>query len=437
MGEPTFDGDQVLMRLRELPGGRELLELAHGRDDVELVGGAVRDLMLGRKPRELDIAVGGRESLPGAASAFAGELATRLGAVSTREHERFGTALVLWEGGRIDIATRRAESYPAPGALPEVRLGTPEEDLRRRDFTVNAIAVTLDTTRPGEVRAPPGALEDLRAGRLRVMHDASFLEDPTRLLRLARYRARLGLQIEEHTAGLAAAAVSARALDTVSLARIGAELRLALSEADMVRALASINDLGLLRALSAELDFDEETARDALTFLSAAGGDTRPDLLLLTMLLNPIVELPVDDQSRGRIARLLDDLEFSATDRDLALKALTDGPALARQLAFAEAPSDIHKAASRASLEAVALSAALNAAHAQSRDHFTTQAARRWLTELHNVRLQITGEDLLAVGIPEGPEIGRRLEAALMRKLDGELAAGRDAELAAALEANP
>ncbi len=103
------------------------------------------------------------------------------------EHERFGTALVEWDGGRIDVATRRAESYPAPGALPEVRAGTEQEDLERRDFTVNAIAVRLGGERRGEVRAVPDALGDLEHGRLRVLHEQSFTDDPTRLLRMARY----------------------------------------------------------------------------------------------------------------------------------------------------------------------------------------------------------------------------------------------------------
>ncbi len=431
-------GAEVLGTLHDQPGGSQLLELADGRGDVELVGGAVRDLLLGGTPRELDVVVADD------AAAFAGELASRLNALAghsaserlqSSSHERFRTALVWWDGSRIDVATRRSERYPAPGALPEVAAGTPEEDLQRRDFTVNAIALSLGGAQRGELRAVAGALEDLSAGRLRVLHDRSFIDDPTRLLRLARYRARLGFAIDEHTADLAATAVSEGALDTVSLARIGAELRLALSEADMAAALASIDRLGLLRALSAELSFDEETARDALAFLSEAGAVTRPDLLLLAMLLGPAVDQPIDDRDRGRIACLMDDLEFSASDRDLVLKALTDRLALAVELAFAETPSEIHKAASRASLEAVALSAALNALHAEDRDHFTTEAARRWLTELRGVHLQITGDDLLAAGIPEGPEVGRRLDVALSRKLDGELADDHDAELRAALEA--
>jgi hypothetical protein len=133
---------------------------------------------------------------------------------------------------------------------------------------------------------------------------------------------------------------------------------------------------------------------------------------------------------------LLEGLEFSAPDRDLMLKALTDGPAIAQELFSAEARSAIHKAASRAPAEIVALVGALAAASAGGEDNDITAAARCWLTELRGIRLAITGADLLAVGVPEGPEIGLRLEAALHRKLDGELPhTGRDGELTAALEA--
>jgi tRNA nucleotidyltransferase (CCA-adding enzyme) len=434
-------GADVLGALQDQPGGPQLLELADSRSDVELVGGAVRDLLLGGTPRELDVVVADN------AAAFANELARRLNALAgqssmenfqSSSHERFRTALVWWDGSRIDVATRRSERYPQPGALPQVVAGTPEEDLQRRDFTVNAIALSLGGAHRGELRTAPGALEDLSAGRLRVLHDASFIDDPTRLLRLARYRARLSFAIDEHTAGLAGAAVSSGALATVSLARIGAELRLALSEANMVSAIASIDHLGLLRALSTELSFDEETAHQALAFLYEAGADTRPDLLLLTMLLTPRgypLYHFVHDEARRQIARLLEDLEFSATDRDLVLKALTDGRAIAQGLAFAKTPSAIREAVLRASLETIALVGAKAAQFAKGGDNDISEAARRWLTELHSVRLQITGEDLLAAGIPEGPEIGHRLDAALDRKLDGELTGGRQAELQAAMEA--
>ncbi len=159
------------------------------------------------------------------------------------------------------------------------------EDLLRRDFTVNAIAVTLDGEHAGEVHAAPGALEDLRAGRLRVLHEQSFVDDPTRLLRIARYSARLGFELEPGTAALASEAIDTRALDTVSGARIGAELRLALGEANVLAALAALSELGALGALHPRLRFEQPVARATLALLP---GDGRAEVALLASLVLPL-----------------------------------------------------------------------------------------------------------------------------------------------------
>jgi tRNA nucleotidyltransferase (CCA-adding enzyme) len=392
--------------------------MAGEREDVALVGGAVRDLLLGETPRELDVVVAQD------AAAFARELASVLGA-DTTVHGRFGTAVVEWEAGRIDVAQRRAESYPAPGALPDVRPGTVSEDLARRDFTVNAIAVALGGPGRGTVAAADHALEDLAAGRLRVLHDGSFIDDPTRLLRLARYSERLGFQAEAHTAELAAQALAAGALATVSRARVGAELRLALGEADATAGLAALSALGVLAAIDAELSFDEALARRALALLP---DDGRRDLLLMASLLLALAAR--EENPELELFELLDGLEFTAGERErVMLSALAAAP-LVEQLALAGRPSELHRALRAQPLEAVALAGALAGPHARA-----AEMAGEWLGRLRQVRLTITGDDLLAAGVPSGPELGRRLEAALARKLDGELEAGSQAELDAALEA--
>jgi tRNA nucleotidyltransferase (CCA-adding enzyme) len=407
-----------------------LLDLAALREDVQLVGGAARDLLLGRIPRELDLVVGA--DAPSVARDLASKLGLSSGEVADRRfgvetHERFGTALVWWEGGRIDIAQRRAESYPGPGALPEVRPGTTEEDLLRRDFTVNAIAVLLGGPQRGELSTAPAALDDLMAARLRVLHEGSFLDDPTRLFRLGRYRARLGFEVEGHTAELAVQALANGALETVSMARVGAELRLALAEPDPVTAIAVLSDLGILSALDPRLRFDEPLSRGALSMLPADG---RADLLLLAGLLLDMTDDREEDPERA-IFGLLDELEFTAADRARTTKTALSGPLLADRLEAVTAASELPDAIRPSPLEGVALAGALAEQEGLARAPAT---ARRWLTELRHVRLTITGDDLLAAGVPAGPEIGRRLELALRRKLDGELTEGREAELAAAME---
>jgi tRNA nucleotidyltransferase (CCA-adding enzyme) len=413
------DGAQLLHALSAQPGGPELLKLGEGRADLMLVGGAVRDLLLGRSPRELDVVVAED------AHELAGELAVSLDAqAQITAHERFGTAVLDWEGGRVDVAQRRAESYATPGALPQVRPGDVHEDLARRDFTVNAIALGLGGAQLGHVLCVEHALADLEARRLRVLHERSFQDDPTRLLRLARYRARLQFAPEPYTAELASRAIAAGALGTVTPARVGAELRLALEEADAISALEALRELGLLQALQPGLSFDAELARRALELLPADG---RPDLLLLACALTPLAD-GAPRQAEETIYELLDRLEFTAGDRERVLRSTLAAGALAARLRKTHQPSQLHELLHPHTVEAVALAGAIG--HAAG-------AAGEWLERLRHARLEIDGNDLLAAGVPSGPEVGARLAAALSLKLDGKLADGRQAELRAALEAAP
>jgi tRNA nucleotidyltransferase (CCA-adding enzyme) len=414
----------LLDRVCELPGGRELCVLTKTHSgEIAIVGGAVRDLLLGRTPRELDVLVDAD------AAGFARELASTLQAgtgagaqeqFETTNHERFRTATVRWPGGEIDVATRRSEHYPTPGSLPEVEAGTPESDLQRRDFTVNTLSIALSGPDRGVLGGAPQAQADLDAGLLRVLHEQSFRDDPTRLLRMARYQARLGFQIEPHTAELAAQALATGALATLSHARIGAELRLALTEPDPVAALESLQELGVLAALDPALTLDPTIARVALTALPV-DPDAWPEVLLLASLLLPGGAYDTTNYET-RLRVLLDGFELPAAERERTVHSAILAPRLAERL----------RGAHDEPLEAAALAAALAEAEAQPE---AAEAARSWLSEIRHVRLEIGGEDLLGAGIAAGPEVGRRLRQALMRKLGGELdGGGREAELRAALE---
>jgi tRNA nucleotidyltransferase (CCA-adding enzyme) len=172
---------------------RDLLSALEGLPPTYLVGGAVRDQLRGAAPVDLDFAV------EGDAAEAAATVAARLDG-KVLEHDRFGTAGVRVGDADLHFATSRRERYPAPGALPEVEPAPIEEDLARRDFTVNAMAIAL----PGErLLDPHGGRPDLDARVIRVLHDKSFLDDPTRLLRALRYEARLGGRLDEHTEELA------------------------------------------------------------------------------------------------------------------------------------------------------------------------------------------------------------------------------------------
>jgi tRNA nucleotidyltransferase (CCA-adding enzyme) len=399
-----FLPEPPLARIRALPAAQPLLaRLGDGSPPVHLVGGAVRDVLLGGTPFDLDLVVEGDPA------AFAASLGGRL-----TVHDRFGTSTVALDGFAYDIARSRRETYARPGALPDVEPAPLAEDLLRRDFTVNAIAVALAGEAAGELSAAPHALEDLEAGRLRVLHDRSFIDDPTRLFRLARYAARLGFEVEPHTRELAEAAIREGAVATVSGPRIGAELRLLAREQDPVRGFRALRDLGLDRALHPGFGVhDEGLAGRALALLPADG---RPDRLVVALAAR---EVPLPE-----LRRLLDWLAFEAEDRDAIVATATRAEELASALAAAQAPSAIAAAVSGCPPELVALAGALG----------PEAPAREWLERLRQVRLAIDGRDLLAAGVPEGPAIGRGLRAALAAKLDGA-AGDRDQELAEALNA--
>jgi len=398
-----FLPEQALARVRALPAAQPLLARLADQPPVYLVGGAVRDVLLGGAPFDLDLVV------EGDAAAFAASLGGSL-----RLHDRFGTSTVVLDGFAYDIARSRRETYARPGALPDVEPAPLAEDLLRRDFTVNAIAVGLAGAAAGGLQAAPNAFEDLDARRLRVLHDQSFIDDPTRMFRLARYAARLDFVVEPHTRELASAAVRAGALATVTGPRLGAEVRLLAREQDPVKGLLALRELELDRALHRGFGLtDEGLARRALALLSADG---RPDRLAVALAAKG---MPAAD-----LAELLDRLAFEAEDRDAIVATATRADQLASALAAAQSPSAIAAVAAGAPPELIALAGALGA-DAQARD---------WLGRLRHVRLSIDGRDLIAAGVPEGPAIGRGLRAALAAKLDGR-ASDRESELAQALNA--
>jgi tRNA nucleotidyltransferase (CCA-adding enzyme) len=366
--ETPIDPERLPERLDALAGVERLREAAQGLS-AYLVGGAVRDLLLGRPRADMDVAVEGDVD----------DLSGRLGG-EVRAHVRFATATVRIEGLEVDLAATRSETYARPGALPDVRPASLTEDLGRRDFAINAMAVPLSSE--PRLIDPHGGLGDLERGELRVLHGGSFADDPTRVLRAARYAARYGFALEPETERLLRDAD----LETVSGDRVEAELRRLAAEPEARRGFELLAEWGVLelREGSAQLIDDAGAAVGAEPWASVA---RREEVVLAAALGRGVDE--------------------------------------ARQLAGA-APrraSDAVELARGRSGVVLALARALGAAWL---DHY--------VAEWREVRLEITGEDLLAEGVEEGPAVGRGLAAALEAKLDGEVA-GRDAELRAALAA--
>jgi tRNA nucleotidyltransferase (CCA-adding enzyme) len=364
-----IDLERLPERIEALPGLAAVREAASRVGaDAHLVGGAVRDTLLGLAAPNLDLVVVGDPL----------ELIEALGG-EARVHDRFATATVALARGSVDVARARSESYERPGALPTVRPAGLGEDLGRRDFTVNAIAVALAD--PRRLADPHHGVDDLRAGLLRVLHDASFVDDPTRVLRAARYAARLGLELEPRTAELLREAD----LATVSVDRVDAELRRLALEPAPRRGFELLDEWGLI-------------------VLPAGARE----------LIDGVVVLVGRQPWASVVPRT-----------EAVLGAARGASGEARALAGAEpaTPSQAVELARGRSPVELALARALGAL-------WLDDYVERWRA----VRLEITGEDLLAAGVVEGPAVGRGLAAALRAKLDGEVA-GRDDELRVALEA--
>jgi tRNA nucleotidyltransferase (CCA-adding enzyme) len=401
---PHADAHRLLERFDALPAARPLLERLGDANGIYLVGGAVRDLLRDAEPLDLDLVIDGELD----------PVAAVLG-TPDKVHDRFETRTVSLEGFTYDLARSRTETYAHPGALPKVAPAGIEADLSRRDFTVNALALGVSGAGRGRLLEAPHGLQDVARGRLRVLHDRSFIDDPTRLLRLARYAGRLEFAIDEHTRALAQTAVTTRAPDTVSGPRLGAELRLLAEQGDPIQGFRVLAELGVDEALAPRFgirgDARAQLARRAVALLPADGEPA--DLVLSVAAL---------DIRPKELKSLLARFAFPAARRDRITAASGRARKLAQQLGEATEPSQIAAAVSSAPPELVALAGALGA----------DITARRWLEELRHVRIEIDGDDLLAAGLEPGPAVGAGLAAARAARLDGR-AVGRDAELAEAL----
>jgi tRNA nucleotidyltransferase (CCA-adding enzyme) len=388
-----------------------------------LVGGAVRDALLSLEVRDVDVVVEGDG--PALARALAAEIAGR-----ARAHEAFGTAALETPGGaRLDLATARTEHYPRPGALPRVEPGGLRQDLFRRDFTINAMAVRLHPDHTGDLLDPFGGRQDLAHGRIRVLHGLSFLEDPTRAFRAIRFAARLHFSIAGETEHLLRVARREGAFARLSAARLSRELERLFSERRLVRAVRLLAGLRLLEVLhpavrmTPRISARLERCEEALAWLRLEPGApaVRGWLVPLAILLEP---LPARAR-REALARAL----LRPADRALLQGAPERAALLIRRLTARRGADDraLHEACRDEPAEVLLLAMAFAA-----REEVRRRLAR-FLTVLRTLRAEVTGRDLLRLGIPQGPRIAAGLRAALAAKLDG--AQDREAQLRAALRA--
>ena len=385
---------------------------------VYVVGGFVRDLLLQHENLDVDLVV------EGDGIAFAEQFGTRVGGKVTG-HRKFGTALLrLPDGFPVDVATARTEYYEAPAALPTVEHGSIKMDLYRRDFTVNALAVCLNSGRYGDLLDFFGGQQDLRDRTLRLIHNLSFVEDPTRILRAARFESRFGLHLSRHAEQLITNAVRMGLLDKLAGGRIFTELTLVLQESDPWPILRRLAELGVLAAIHPRLVLGKTTAA---RFARAAEVLTWYRLLYLPV--QPVgwqVYLLVWFEERaGPDARaILRRLAPSSKVVETIGRGLTRLRALARTFARARdlTPSRSYRLLSDVPLEVVlALMAVITRPEPR-------KAIGDFVGSRTRVRPFLRGDDLQALGIRPGPIYRDILNSLLYAKLDGQVQS-RDDEL--------
>jgi tRNA nucleotidyltransferase (CCA-adding enzyme) len=385
------------------------------------VGGFVRDLLLDRPNLDIDIVA------EGDGIAYAGALAHALGA-DFAAVTRFGTAhlrLPLQSPelpARMDVATARRETYVSSGALPAVEQAGLNEDLYRRDFTINAMAIRLTPQGPGALIDPFGGQSDLGAGQIRILHPRSFCDDPTRILRAVRFAQRHDFQLEPGTWEAARSAVEQGCLDTVSMERLSRELLLILQEPQSGGALATLAELGVLARLlpgvtlssaeKAQLDRVDQLGGEVPDLAQAAAAPWLTKLLLLLHTLPP-------SQGSALIARLKLNREQSQTLRQSLTVWIT---ALAILKSPDAKPSQVARTLAGWRPEGLLLLYMLGAG----------ESVTRYWQDWRHVGLAITGADLIRAGVPAGPAIGRALALVLADRLDGA-APDRASQLSLAL----
>ena len=356
-----------------------------------LVGGPVRDGLLGAASSDLDITV------TGDAPALAQQLADAVGGRLTI-HRRFGTATVVWDDLTIDLVTARAETYPAPAALPVVAPGTLADDLARRDFTINAMARRLPTGkgRAARIVDPHGGRADLRAGIIRTLHRKSLRDDPTRILRAVRYEQRFGFRIADATLTDLRSALNAGVIGRLSGDRLRHELARILDEAQPLPVLRRAAELGILKpihpALSAAhlTELADDGTTSPLAWVSAL-------VWRLTPAEGSWLAFRLNAPSDWRRA-IVDATDLSANLDALGAEGLMPSQVCALLDGYAPAALDA----------GAVLAPPLAAAR-----------IRQYLAEWWTVAPRLRGNDLLALGVPAGPAVGATLRALRKARLDG------------------
>ncbi len=426
-----------VLRLLETAGkiGREL------DMRVYVAGGFVRDLLLGKPNNDVDLVAEGRGNDIG--SRLAHRLAEVLGG-RVREHPKFLTCVVIYEEDgkecRVDVATARLEYYEHPAALPTVEASSIKMDLVRRDFSMNALAVRLDSTPFGQLVDFFGGQRDLRDGVIRVLHTLSFVEDPTRCLRAVRFAQRYGFRIAQASEKLIKNALSLKLFERLSPARLFHEFSIICEEPTATECLFMLDSLGILAAIHPLLQLNPSR---------------RAFLRRLGEIFSWYRMLYFEESAEGWIVFFLGLCNnFNFRDASACYTALGLPPqrkqeimqgretmrnastGLTRWLRAREEGGQARVSALDERLEPVSIEGLLALMAQGGEDGPQRRVMSRYITQWRREKADITGRDLIALGLRPGPQFGEILRAVRRAKLDGEVGASSEqAELAIRLSA--
>ncbi len=378
-----------------------------------LVGGSLRDILLGQPIRDLDLVA------EGDATALAMEASKELGG-DVLSHSQFGTATLRLSGQHFDLTTARHETYSRPGALPRVTPSSIGRDLARRDFSVNAMAIALVGPEEGRLLDPLGGQKDLARGLVRVLHSGSFVDDATRILRAVRYEQRYGFNLERETHRLLLEALEARMLDMVSGDRIRRELELTFQEEHPHRALRRCGELGVLQAI-----YPPICDGAGVTSLEGHAIESCP-LWYLAALSYPLSA----QEGESFIRRLRMPARWARVVRDaIAVRQSSEGaPASPRYIGDPTlSPGELCSFLDQLSPVSVQIGSLL------SESPQVRESLERYLTRWRYVKPTLNGKDLISLGVPEGPLVGEVLRQLRWARLEAR-ATSRDDEIRLAKE---
>jgi len=379
-----------------------------GEKPVFVVGGFVRDLLLGRRNLDIDLVV------EGSGLEFAQYLAAELQGELT-SHADFGTATVtLADGQKLDVATARREFYEYPAVLPTVETGSLKQDLYRRDFTINAMAVSLNPESYGELMDFFAGQQDLKKGIIRVLYNLSFIEDPTRIFRALRFEQRYNFRIEEQTAGFISHALKMGVLDKLSGTRLKNEFLLILKEKNPAKILLRSEDWGILSFIQPGLSLDQEIVQvlaSAQLIINHFPQTLTEKEKILVYFLGLIHKI-----GKTALEEIATKLEFTKGDIETMLLTVDSYPEIEEFLSQGE----IRASVLYQKLQGFSWSS-LYFFLAKTKEYKVKKKIVYYLHKLKDFKAEMGGDDLLQLGYKGSPKFKRVLEKIKTARMDGKI----------------